>query len=50
MATSYKGTRHAPPCFAIIDRYGRYPHCNAILGRGSSAEELAFLNEPGSSF
>jgi uncharacterized protein (DUF924 family) len=35
---------------AIIDRFGRYPHRNAILGRESSAEELAFLTEPGSSF
>jgi len=35
---------------AIIDRFGRYPHPNAILGRTSSAEELAFLSEPGSSF
>ena len=34
----------------IIDRFGRYPHRNAILGRSSSAEELAFLGEPGSSF
>jgi uncharacterized protein (DUF924 family) len=35
---------------AIIDRFGRYPHRNAILGRASSAEELAFLQQPGSSF
>lgn len=35
---------------AIIDRFGRYPHRNAILGRQSTAEELAFLAEPGSSF
>jgi uncharacterized protein (DUF924 family) len=35
---------------AIIDRFGRYPHRNAILGRTSSAEELSFLSEPGSSF
>lgn len=35
---------------AIIDRFGRYPHRNAVLGRASSAEELAFLAEPGSSF
>ena len=35
---------------AIIERFGRYPHRNAILGRTSSAEELAFLSEPGSSF
>lgn len=35
---------------AIIDRFGRYPHRNAILGRDSSAEELEFLTQPGSSF
>jgi uncharacterized protein (DUF924 family) len=35
---------------AIIDRFGRYPHRNAVLGLSSSAEELAFLSEPGSSF
>ena len=35
---------------AIIDRFGRYPHRNAILGRTSSAEELVFLSELGSSF
>lgn len=35
---------------AIIERFGRYPHRNAILGRPSTEEELAFLNEPGSSF
>ena len=35
---------------AIIDRFGRYPHRNALLGRESSPEELAFLSEPGSGF
>jgi uncharacterized protein (DUF924 family) len=35
---------------AIVDRFGRYPHRNAILGRPSTAEELAFLTEPGSRF
>jgi uncharacterized protein (DUF924 family) len=35
---------------AIIDRFGRYPHRNVILGRASTPEELAFLTEPGSSF
>ena len=35
---------------AIIDRFGRYPHRNAILGRASTDEELRFLDEPGSSF
>ena len=35
---------------AIVDRFGRYPHRNAMLGRISTAEEEAFLREPGSSF
>ncbi len=35
---------------AIIDRFGRYPHRNAILGRGSTPQELALLSEPSSSF
>jgi uncharacterized protein (DUF924 family) len=35
---------------AIIDRFGRYPHRNRILGRESTAEEVAFLQLPGSSF
>jgi len=35
---------------AIIDRFGRYPHRNAILGRASSDEELVFLTTSGSSF
>lgn len=35
---------------AIIDAFGRYPHRNNILGRESTAEEIAFLKEPGSSF
>jgi uncharacterized protein (DUF924 family) len=35
---------------AIIERFGRYPHRNRILGRRSTAEEVVFLKEPGSSF
>lgn len=35
---------------AIVERFGRYPHRNAILGRASTDEEQAFLSEPGSSF
>ena len=35
---------------AIIDRFGRYPHRNAILGRQSTEEEIAFLQEPDSAF
>jgi uncharacterized protein (DUF924 family) len=35
---------------AIIDRFGRYPHRNKVLGRPSSAEEIEFLKQPGSRF
>jgi uncharacterized protein (DUF924 family) len=35
---------------AIIDRFGRYPHRNEILGRESTEEERAFLAEPGAGF
>jgi uncharacterized protein (DUF924 family) len=35
---------------AIVDRFGRYPHRNQILGRASTAEEILFLQQPGSSF
>ena len=34
----------------IIERFGRFPHRNSILGRQSTAEELEFLKQPGSSF
>lgn len=35
---------------AIIDRFGRYPHRNEILGRESTLEEQEFLQQPGSAF
>jgi uncharacterized protein (DUF924 family) len=35
---------------AIIERFGRFPHRNEILGRRSTAEEIAFLRQPGSGF
>lgn len=35
---------------AVIDRFGRFPHRNALLGRVSTAEEVEFLKQPGSSF
>ncbi|WP_233829084.1 DUF924 family protein [Paraburkholderia sp. ZP32-5] len=38
--------RHAE----IIERFGRFPHRNVLVGRASSDEETAFLREPGSSF
>ena len=34
----------------IVDRFGRYPHRNTLLGRESTPEELQFLTEPGSRF
>lgn len=34
----------------IIERFGRFPHRNDILGRQSTPEEIEFLREPGSSF
>jgi uncharacterized protein (DUF924 family) len=34
----------------VIQRFGRFPHRNAILGRTSTPEEIAFLQQPGSGF
>ena len=34
----------------IIDKFGRYPHRNIVMQRQSTAEEVAFLKEPNSSF
>ncbi len=34
----------------IIEKFGRYPHRNKILGRESSAQEIEFLKQPNSSF
>ncbi|WP_213940172.1 DUF924 family protein [Pseudomonas sp. dw_612] len=34
----------------VIARFGRFPHRNAVLGRASTAEEIEFLNGPGSRF
>lgn len=35
---------------AIVERFGRFPHRNAVLGRASTPEEEQFLAEPGSRF
>jgi uncharacterized protein (DUF924 family) len=35
---------------SIIERFGRFPHRNAVLGRESTPDEMAFLAQPGSSF
>ena len=42
--------RFAERHLEIIERFGRFPHRNKILGRGSTQEELTFLKEPDSSF
>lgn len=34
----------------VIHRFGRFPHRNAILGRESTPDEIAFLAKPGSRF
>jgi uncharacterized protein (DUF924 family) len=39
-------TRFALAHQRIIERFGRFPHRNAILGRSSTPEELASLDEP----
>ena len=43
-------TRYAQAHCDIIQRFGRFPHRNEILGRASTAEEIEFLKQPGSSF
>ena len=39
-------TRYALAHKALIDRFGRFPHRNAALGRVSSAEEIAAMRQP----
>jgi uncharacterized protein (DUF924 family) len=36
--------------YDIVERFGRFPHRNAVLGRKSTPEEIEFLKRPGSSF
>ena len=43
-------TRYAMAHKVIIDRFGRFPHRNAALNRTSTADEIAHLKEPMSSF
>jgi len=35
---------------AVIQRFGRFPHRNQLLGRNSTAEELDYLSQPGAGF
>ncbi len=41
---------YADKHLVIIERFGRFPHRNEILGRESTTEEIEFLKEPDSSF
>ena len=43
-------TRHALAHQLVIERFGRFPHRNAVLGRQSTPEELAALEDPANSF
>jgi len=43
-------TRYAEAHRDVIERFGRFPHRNAILGRPPTDEETAFLQQPGSAF
>jgi uncharacterized protein (DUF924 family) len=43
-------TRFAVAHKQIIDRFGRFPHRNAVLGRESTADEIEMLKGPMSSF
>ena len=43
-------TRNAMVHKVVIDRFGRFPHRNAVLNRLSTADEIAFLKEPMRSF
>ena len=47
---AYFDTSYAVRHREVIDRFGRFPHRNTVLGRVSTPEELAFLKQPGSSF
>jgi len=49
-AETWDAHRYAVQHFEIVRRFGRFPHRNALLGRASTAEELAFLKGPGSRF
>jgi uncharacterized protein (DUF924 family) len=45
-----KLTKWAEAHKAVIDRFGRFPHRNAVLERPSTLDEVEFLKQPGSSF
>lgn len=43
-------TSYAVNHMEIVQRFGRFPHRNEVLGRPSTPEEAEFLQQPGSSF
>lgn len=43
-------TTYAQAHQSIIDRFGRFPHRNAVLGRESTPAEIEALKDPGNSF
>jgi uncharacterized protein (DUF924 family) len=43
-------TSYAVGHMQIVERFGRFPHRNALLGRATTPEEAEFLTQPGSSF
>lgn len=47
---SFDSSAYALGHLEIVERFGRFPHRNAILGRVSTPEEREFLEQPGSSF
>jgi uncharacterized protein (DUF924 family) len=47
---SQNTTNYAIHHMEIIQRFGRFPHRNEILGRISTSEEKEFLKQPGTSF
>jgi len=48
MASEFR--KYAEMHYVIIEKFGRFPHRNEILGRESTPEEIEFLKQPGSSF
>lgn len=47
---SASGIDYARRHFEVIQRFGRFPHRNEILGRSPTPQEREFLKQPGSSF
>lgn len=47
---SKSSIEYAEKHLQIIQRFGRFPHRNQILGRVSTPEEIEFLKQPGTSF